>query len=110
MKPTFKLLIFSKPYFILIVLNTLFNLLAVIFSLFSISLIIPILGLLFGTIEPSNEITNDLSFNNLKDYIYNVIYDLIKLHGLTYALGFICILVGLGQCLKIVLDIVLYIV
>lgn len=100
MKSTFKLLIFSKPYFILIVLNTLFNLLAVIFSLFSISLIIPILGLLFGTIEPSNEITNDLSFNNLKDYIYNVIYDLIKLYGLTYALGFICILVGLGTMLK----------
>lgn len=100
MKSTFKLLIFSKPYFILIVLNTMFNLLAVIFSLFSISLIIPILGLLFGTIEPSNTITDDLSFNNLKDYIYNVIYDLIKLHGLTYALGFICILVGLGTMLK----------
>ena len=100
MKSILKLLVFSKPYIFLIFLNTIFNFLSVVFSLFSISLIIPILGLLFGTIEPSNEVADNMSFNNLKDYVYNHIYDLLQIHGVTYTLGFVCLLVGLGAILK----------
>ena len=100
MKSTLKLLVFSKPYVFLIFLNTIFNFFSVVFSLFSISLIIPILGLLFGTIEPSSEIVDNLSFSNLKDYVYNQIYNLLQIHGVTYTLGFVCFLVGLGTMLK----------
>ena len=100
MKSILKLLVFSKPYVFLIILNTIFNFLSVIFSLFSISLIIPILGLLFGTIEPSNEVADNISFNNMKDYVYNQIYELLQIHGVIYTLGFICLLVGLGAILK----------
>ena len=46
---------FLKPYKYFIALNFIFNLLSVIFSLFSISLIIPVLGILFGTIEFDSE-------------------------------------------------------
>jgi subfamily B ATP-binding cassette protein MsbA len=46
---------FLKPYKHFIALNFIFNLLSVIFSLFSISLIIPVLGILFGTIEFNSE-------------------------------------------------------
>ena len=109
MKSILKLLVFSKPYVFLIFLNTIFNFLSVIFSLFfSISLIIPILGLLFGTIEPSNEVIDNMSFNNMKDYVYNQIYELLQIHGVIYTLGLVCLLVGLGAILKNGLDMVLY--
>ena len=100
MKNTFKILKFSYPYFGLIILNTVFNVLSVIFSLFSISLIIPILGLLFGTIEASANPVNDLSINNLKDFFYNYIASLVAEKGIVAALGFICGLVAGGTILK----------
>ncbi len=100
MKNTFQILKFSIPYTNLIILNTLFNFISVICSLFSISLVIPILGLLFGTIEPPENINVELSNNNLKDYFYEYIYNLLNNHGVVSALGFICLLVGVGTVFK----------
>ena len=91
MKSTLRILSFSKPYIFLVVLNALLNLLSALFSLFSISLIIPILGLLFGTIEPTNDLSNDLSFNNVKDFAYNKVYELILNSGHVLTLGIICL-------------------
>ena len=100
MKHTLAILKFSFPYSSLIALNTLFNFLSVIFSLFSISLIIPILGLLFGTIEaPENHIA-ELNTHNLKDYFYNYINVMRQEKGVINVLGFICVLVGAGTILK----------
>ena len=100
MRNTFEILKFSYPYGGLIILNTGFNFLSVIFSLFSISLIIPILGLLFGTIEASANPIDDLSINNLKDFFYNYIASLVAEKGIISALGFICGLVAVGTILK----------
>jgi len=100
MENTFKILKFSYPYWGLIVLNALFNILSVIFSLFSISLIIPILGLLFGTIEAPENVVEELSSNNLKAYVYTYLSSLLSSKGVLYALGFICVLVGVGTVLK----------
>jgi len=100
MKTVFKILKFANPYFSFIILNTLFNFLSVIFSLFSISLIIPILGLLFGTIEAPAMDAQDFSINNLKDFFYYYISDLLNTHGIMHALGFICALVAIGSILK----------
>ncbi len=91
MKSTLRILSFSKPYVFLVVLNSLLNLLSALFSLFSISLIIPILGLLFGTIEPTNDLSDNLSFNNLKDFVYNRVYELILNSGHVLTLGIICL-------------------
>ena len=91
MKSTLRILSFSKPYIFLVVLNALLNLLSALFSLFSISLIIPILGLLFGTIEPTNDLSNDLSFNNVKDFAYNKVYELILNSGHVLTLGIMCL-------------------
>ena len=100
MKNTLKILKFSLPYFNLILLNTLFNFFSVVFSLFSISLIIPILGLLFGTIEaPENPIT-ELSSTNIKDYFYSYMYSILEDRGVVQALAFICLLVGIATILK----------
>jgi len=42
----------------------------------------------------------NVSINNLKDFFYYYIYDLLKKHGIMYALGFICGLVAVGTILK----------
>ena len=100
MKHTLEILKFSFPYSSLIALNTLFNFLSVIFSLFSISLIIPILGLLFGTIEAEEAHIAELNAHNLKDYFYNYINIMRQEKGVINVLGFICVLVGCGTILK----------
>ena len=100
MRHTFEILKFSQPYWGLFFLNTFFNTLSVIFSLFSISLIIPILGLLFGTIEPPEDIAMQLRSDNLKEYFYGYIYSLLNSKGVLHALGFICLLVTAGTILK----------
>ena len=100
MKSTVKILKFCYPYINLIVLNTLFNLLSVLFSLFSISLIIPILGLLFGTIEAPIHPVEELSINNIKEYFYTYISKILNKKGGIAALGFICVLVASGTILK----------
>tara|TARA_B100001250_G_scaffold374991_1_gene362231 strand:- start:712 stop:2511 length:1800 start_codon:yes stop_codon:yes gene_type:complete len=100
MKNTFKILKYSLPYLNLIMLNTLFNVLSVIFSLLSISLIIPILGLLFGTIENPENSVSELSLENLKDYLYSYIYTIIEKKGVVNALAFICVLVAGGTVMK----------
>ena len=74
MKNTFQILKFSLPYLNLIILNIVFNVLSVLFSLLSIALVIPILGLLFGTIESPEHAVSDLSLNNMKDYFYSYIH------------------------------------
>ena len=100
MKYTLEILKFSFPYSSLIALNTLFNFLSVIFSLFSISLIIPILGLLFGTIEAEEAHIAELNAHNLKDYFYNYMNVMQQEKGVITVLGFICVLVGCGTILK----------
>ena len=51
MKDFLRVLRFAKPYWIYAVFNIVFNILTVLFSLVSITMIIPFLGLLFGTQE-----------------------------------------------------------
>ena len=100
MKQLFSILKFVLPYYNLIIFNTIFNCLAVLFSLFSISLVIPILSILFGTLEAPENISAELSLNNLKDFFYAHIHKLVENKGLLSALAFICTLVGIGAILK----------
>ena len=100
MNKTFKILKFTHPYLPLIALNTLFNFLSVLFSLFSISLIIPILGILFNTIETPVIHVEEFSLNNLKNYFYNYVSSIINEKGDLAALAFVCVLVGIGTVLK----------
>ncbi len=106
MSDFFKIIPFVKPYKHLIVLNFMFNLLSVVFSLFSISLIIPVLGILFGTIEFDPEDFKKLkelsifSLEYLKIWLYNKISYLIVQHNELYTLGVICFFIILFSILK----------
>ena len=69
-----------------------FNVFAVLFSLVSITMVIPFLGLLFGTINVDISSVPELNFSasSVKDYFYYHINDLIKSEGKIDALLFIC--------------------
>ena len=56
--------------------------------------------MLFGTIEPPEDIAIQLRSDNLKEYFYGYIYSLLNSKGVLHALGFICILVTAGTILK----------
>jgi len=96
MKYFFRILSFARAYSIHALLNIVFNVLATIFSLFSVALIIPILGILFGTQErvyekPEFALNKDAVVDNFSYFITQ----LIENHGERYALLVICgILVG----------------
>ena len=92
MKDFFKILKFTKPYYLHAVLNVIFNILTVIFSLVSLTMAIPFLGLLFGTIKAENVKPESLTLTpeSLKDNFYYEINTIIKTGEKEDALLFIC--------------------
>jgi ATP-binding cassette, subfamily B, bacterial MsbA len=89
-----KILKYIKPYSVYVCFNILSNILSVLFSLFSITMVIPFLGILFGTQEKVSQ-AQALAFNasSIKDNFYFIISKTINSKGETEALMFICILV-----------------
>ena len=94
MKDFLRVLRFAKPYWIYAVFNIIFNILTVLFSLVSITMIIPFLGLLFGTQEKVYE-APPLAFStsSVKENFYLQITQIIETRGQIDALLFICGLV-----------------
>ena len=72
MKDFFRILKYTKSYYIYIILNIVFNILTVLFSLVSLTMVIPFLGLLFGTIQVENIKPEGfyLTPESLKDHLY----------------------------------------
>lgn len=94
MKEFLRILRFAKPYWVYALFNILFNLLTVVFSLVSITMIIPFLGLLFGTQEKVYEAPPlALNAESIQQNFYLEITQIIDSQGKVEALFFICILV-----------------
>ena len=101
MKQFYKILKFAYKYKYLALLNALLNILSVLFGLFSLTLVIPILGILFGTQEkvftaPEGEMSSQW----LKDYLSYKLTIIIESVGEADALGIICIGIVLAFLLK----------
>ena len=94
MKDFYKILNYVKPYYKYVFLNIVCNILTVCFSLVSLTMVIPFLGLLFGTIQQDNSSEEvSLNSNNIKDYLYSQISSIINSGDKIDALLFICILI-----------------
>tara|TARA_B100000497_G_scaffold127904_1_gene171671 strand:- start:824 stop:2641 length:1818 start_codon:yes stop_codon:yes gene_type:complete len=94
MKDFLRVLRFAKPYWIYAVFNIVFNILTVLFSLVSITMIIPFLGLLFGTQEKVYQAPPlGFSTTSIKENFYLQITQIIDSRGQIDALLFICGLV-----------------
>ena len=92
MKDFYRILRYVKPYYRYAILNVVFNILTVLFSLVSLTMVIPFLGLLFGTIEVENIKPAAFSFSadSLKDHFYYKINSIIESGTKVDALLFIC--------------------
>ena len=95
MKDFFRILKYAKPYYLYAILNIVFNILTVLFSLVSLTMVIPFLGLLFGTISVENTRPEVFSLTpeSLKDHFYYEINTIIISGEKQDALLFICILI-----------------
>jgi ATP-binding cassette, subfamily B, bacterial MsbA len=85
---------YLKKYWNYLILNIGFNILAVLFSVVSLTMVIPFLGLLFGT-QPLVHEKPEVSFNaeSAVDYFYYLLSKVITGYGPVEALMLICILV-----------------
>ena len=101
MKPFYQILKFAYSYKFLALLNALFNILSVLFSLCSITLIIPILGILFGTQQKTTTAPEfEKSIDWLKDYLSFRLSMIIETVGEIQALGIICLSIVMMTFLK----------
>lgn len=93
MKSFWRLLSYSKPYRGYLPEYILFAMLAVLFGVFNFSLLIPLLNVLFGTVNIPEKLVQpefDLSARYAVDLFNFQMYSLIRNDGLEYALYFIC--------------------
>lgn len=94
MNDFFKILKYIKPYLFYAGLNIFFNTLNILFSLVSITMIIPFLGLLFGTQQKVyNPMELGFSAISVKENFYALITNIIDDKGKLEALVFICVLI-----------------
>lgn len=101
MKPFYKILKFAYAYKHLAIINALLNIASVIFGLFSFTLVIPILGILFGTQEKISQApVGQFSTQWLKDFLSYKLTILIDESGEASALGYICLGIVLAFFLK----------
>tara|TARA_B100000683_G_scaffold17550_1_gene17350 strand:+ start:5179 stop:6999 length:1821 start_codon:yes stop_codon:yes gene_type:complete len=94
MKEFFRILQFAKPYWPFALGNIIFNILTVLFSLVSLTMVIPFLGLLFGTQEKIYEAPAiSLNVDAIIQNFYYYITQIIESKGQVEALFFICMMV-----------------
>ena len=94
MKDFFRILKYVKPYLGYAGLNIFFNIFNILFSLVSITMIIPFLGLLFGTQQKVyNPIDLGFSATAIKENFYALITSIIDDKGKAEALVFVCIFI-----------------
>ncbi len=101
MKAFLKILTFAYKYKHLALLNVVLNVLSVFFGLFSITLVIPILGILFGTQEKVfNMPEGEVSIEWLKELLSYKLTRLLEASGPSETLGWICLAIVLSFFLK----------
>ncbi|MAO71451.1 MAG: antibiotic ABC transporter ATP-binding protein [Flavobacteriales bacterium] len=95
MKDFLRILKYTKSYYLYAILNIVFNILTVLFSLVSLTMVIPFLGLLFGTIQVDDIKPEGfyLTPESLKDHLYYEINLIIQSGEKEDALFFICVLI-----------------
>ena len=94
MKNFIRILKFAKPYWLKAISNIICNLITSIFSLVSLSMVIPFLGVLFGTQEKIYAAPElNFSFNSIIENFYYYITKIIDHYGEKEALFCICLLV-----------------
>ena len=92
---------YIKPYTTYVIFNVFSNILSILFSLFSLTMVIPFLGILFGTQEKVYQ-AQELNFSllSIKENFYFLLSSTIEDKGKVEALMLICLLVLVMFLLK----------
>jgi subfamily B ATP-binding cassette protein MsbA len=92
---------YIKPYTTYVIFNVFSNILSILFSLFSLTMVIPFLGILFGTQEKVYQ-AQELNFTllSIKENFYFLVSSTIEDKGKVEALMLICLLVLVMFLLK----------
>ncbi len=92
MKRFFKILRYAGPYWVYAMLNVVFNILSVLFSLVQFTLFIPVLQMLFHSMEiPDSAPPMRMEINAIKDNFYYYCGQLLERYGNEKILIYICI-------------------
>ncbi|MEM1137290.1 MAG: ABC transporter ATP-binding protein, partial [Bacteroidota bacterium] len=99
-----RLLSYARPLGISLTQYLVFASLAIIFGLLNFSLLIPLLEVLFGTVDNANEVVTNPDFSLDIDYIkekFNYYFiSTIRDHGKIETLEFVCVLILITNLLK----------
>ncbi|WP_407403253.1 ABC transporter ATP-binding protein [Chryseobacterium sp.] len=102
-----KILKFAKPHQKYIYGSLFFNIMYSVFQIASLGTILPVLGMLFGTIKPekyksaptySGELTD--AFGYLKEYSNYYVQNLVEQHGTLNVLAWLCIITAFTFLLR----------
>ena len=99
MKDFWKIAGYIRPYKKYAILNISLNLISIFFSLFSMSMVIPFLGILFGTHQQVTDLL-PWTFKNIQHNLYYYLSGMITTNGPMRALLVVCILVVVMSLLK----------
>ncbi|KXH83089.1 ABC transporter ATP-binding protein [Chryseobacterium kwangjuense] len=105
MKPLQRILYFAKPHQKYLFGSMFFNILYSLLNILSVGTMLPILGLMFGTIEKQSKepvwsgAFGDY-FNYIKDKAYYFVQTQIDQHGAVYVLAVLCGITGVSFLLR----------
>lgn len=107
MSPYRKILAFADPHKKFIFLSLFFNILYSVFQIFSVSTILPVLGMLLGTIEKTESLTEPIYngkltdyFSYLKDYAYYFVELKVEQYGALNVLMWLCVITAVAFFLR----------
>lgn len=107
MSPIRRILAFANPHKKYIFGSLLFNLLYSVFQIASAGTILPVLGMLFGSIKEKKELvkptfSGNISdyFSYLKDWIYYIVESKAQEHGAITILAYLCIITAFAFLLR----------
>ncbi|NAW51681.1 ATP-binding cassette domain-containing protein [Elizabethkingia argentiflava] len=95
----FRILKFAQPHQKYIYGSLLFNILYSVFQIASLATILPVLGMLFGTMERQTSKKDDIS-SRIKNYFYDIIDSEIHQHGALRVLAWLCIITACAFLLR----------
>ncbi|MGS0748051.1 ABC transporter ATP-binding protein [Halpernia sp. GG3] len=107
MKPLKRILFFAKPHQKYLFLSVFFNILYSVLNIFSVATMLPILGLMFGTVKKVDTSAKPVwegglshFFTNAKDWAYYTIQTQIDQHGAVKVLAVLCTITAVAFLLR----------
>jgi len=95
-----KILKFASPHKKYIFGSLLFNILYSVFQIASLATILPVLGMLFGTLEKPEMLTKTDFASRVKNQFYEIVNNEILIHGELKVLAWLCVITAIAFLMR----------